>query len=259
MHVRSRIADQRGTAIVEMALALPILLVMVLGALDLGRAVYTRNMLANAARDGARFAAIDPNNSTCIKTVASRIGAPAGLTSSDVSISFPSGVDIDQPVRVTVTKTYTPVNQMLAKAIGASTVPLKAESTMQITNIPWSAQTCPAPATSTPTSIPPTATIPTTATPTGAATSTSVATLVPSATATTASTATAVPPTATGVPPTATPVPPTATAVPPTATRVPPTATTVPPTATVAPPTATPIPATATATPCVGPPGQCKR
>ncbi|MCL5110500.1 MAG: pilus assembly protein [Chloroflexi bacterium] len=49
----------RGQSIVELALLLPVLLMLVLGALDLGRAFYYAAAVANATRVGAQYA-IDP-------------------------------------------------------------------------------------------------------------------------------------------------------------------------------------------------------
>lgn len=43
---------------VEMALVLPVLLLIVWGAMDFGRMLFTANSLATAVREGARFAAV---------------------------------------------------------------------------------------------------------------------------------------------------------------------------------------------------------
>ena len=44
-----------GQALVEFALLLPILLVLILGAMDLGRVFYVKTILTNAAREGANY------------------------------------------------------------------------------------------------------------------------------------------------------------------------------------------------------------
>jgi len=46
--------SERGAAAVEFALLLPLLLSLFLGVVDLGLAVYTQSVLANASREGAR-------------------------------------------------------------------------------------------------------------------------------------------------------------------------------------------------------------
>lgn len=69
--------DQRGVAMVEFALCLPMLALLVLGGIDAGRAYATSEAVKNAAREGALFVSrasgaqqsgtgvcADPNNAT---------------------------------------------------------------------------------------------------------------------------------------------------------------------------------------------------
>ena len=62
-----------GQSLVEFALILPVLLMLVLGALDLGRAFMGWVVLNNAARVGANYAALNPN----------AWGAPGNLAQQD--------------------------------------------------------------------------------------------------------------------------------------------------------------------------------
>lgn len=55
-HPRTR--RERGAAAVEMALILPLLLLIVGGIVDFGRFFYTQNIVVNAAREGARSRAL---------------------------------------------------------------------------------------------------------------------------------------------------------------------------------------------------------
>lgn len=48
-----------GQTLVEFALVLPIILLVVVGVFDAGRAVYTTSTLSQAAREGARLAAVE--------------------------------------------------------------------------------------------------------------------------------------------------------------------------------------------------------
>jgi len=52
--------NSKGQTLVETALILPILLILVLGIVEFGRAMYIKNTLNNAARAGARAAAVLP-------------------------------------------------------------------------------------------------------------------------------------------------------------------------------------------------------
>jgi Flp pilus assembly protein TadG len=231
---------ERGTAILEMALALPVFLLFTIGLFDFGRAIFIRNALSNAARDAARFASVDPTNATCVKSVAGFHDSLANLTSADVSYTAPGSPTINQAVTVTVRTTYQPVTPLIADLIGAQSLTLTADATMRVRNVPSSPLACPPPATPSPT--PTTAPVLPTNTPSVPTSTPSVPTYTPSV------------PTATAPASTATPVPSTATPVPPTATAPAPTATPVPPTK-----TATPVPPTATPTPCTLAPGQCKK
>lgn len=53
-------ANDRGQATVELALVLPVVLVMLLGLVQIGVAIITQIQLENAARQGARAAAVAP-------------------------------------------------------------------------------------------------------------------------------------------------------------------------------------------------------
>jgi Flp pilus assembly protein TadG len=61
IRTRQRLLAQQGTAMIEMALILPILLFLVLGIVDFGRAINYWNDANQLAADGARFAAVNRN------------------------------------------------------------------------------------------------------------------------------------------------------------------------------------------------------
>jgi len=54
-----------GASIVEFAVALPLLVVLVVGIFDFGAAFNLKQQLNNAARQGARFGASQPTNDLC--------------------------------------------------------------------------------------------------------------------------------------------------------------------------------------------------
>lgn len=51
------LGGESGAAIIEFALVTPLLLLLVFGIIESGRAIYTVNALASAVRDGARYGA----------------------------------------------------------------------------------------------------------------------------------------------------------------------------------------------------------
>jgi hypothetical protein len=52
--MRKKIASQKGAALVEFALVLPILLVLVFGIIEFGVMLYDKAVITNASREGAR-------------------------------------------------------------------------------------------------------------------------------------------------------------------------------------------------------------
>ena len=112
---------ERGTSMVELALVATAFLLLIFGIMDFGRALFTYHAVANAAREGSRWAMV--RGSTC--TVA---GCPAAaadvqtyvqgrngtlMTASDISVSTTYGGNTGCPAGnqnpgclVTVTVTY---------------------------------------------------------------------------------------------------------------------------------------------------------
>ncbi|HLI97434.1 MAG TPA: TadE/TadG family type IV pilus assembly protein [Candidatus Baltobacteraceae bacterium] len=102
---------QRGTAMVEFAISSLVLLMLLLGILELGRALYTYHTIADAARLGARWAIV--RGSGCIdascpatqSSVKSYVLAHVPLldpSSVTVTANWPSGEAAGDPVSVTV-------------------------------------------------------------------------------------------------------------------------------------------------------------
>jgi Flp pilus assembly protein TadG len=65
MRYQGHLKSEKGAVLVEMAIALPLLLLLVWCMIDFARAYYTSNSLSTAVREGARFAAVqsDPGGS----------------------------------------------------------------------------------------------------------------------------------------------------------------------------------------------------
>jgi Flp pilus assembly protein TadG len=57
--------SERGASLVEFALLAPVMVLLVMGVVDLARGYKTQIRLENAAREGAAFAQIYPNDVTC--------------------------------------------------------------------------------------------------------------------------------------------------------------------------------------------------
>jgi Flp pilus assembly protein TadG len=127
----SRIRDTRGNAVVEMALVLPLLLILVFGITEFGRAWMTVNVLQTAAREGARLAVVQPvRDNTAIQNRATAICNAAAIHNNVVvSCVGPINGDIERKVTVTVSADFTVVTGRVLAFRG--TVPLSAQCSMR--------------------------------------------------------------------------------------------------------------------------------
>lgn len=83
----------RGSAIIEAALTLPILLLVVFGITEFGRALMTTNVLTQAAREGARVVAVTGVETDGVTRV-NEVLAAANITADSVTVSAPDSTDV---------------------------------------------------------------------------------------------------------------------------------------------------------------------
>jgi Flp pilus assembly protein TadG len=114
----SRLRDERGTAIVELALVLPLFLFIVIGMLHFGTAFNYWINETHLANEAARFAVVNKNPGGTTATLQQYIQAQAetdelrdGGTDSvanplEVCVEFPDGAAVGNPVTVTVRTQY---------------------------------------------------------------------------------------------------------------------------------------------------------
>jgi Flp pilus assembly protein TadG len=105
--------DQRGAVAVEFALVLPLLMVLVFGVIDFGRAFNAQETLTQAAREGSRLAAVcnsSTPSSTCADVNSRTVASAPNLTGMSVQIPStcpagvaPAGMDAVVTVRWTMT------------------------------------------------------------------------------------------------------------------------------------------------------------
>ena len=65
--------DQRGVAMIEVTVVIPVVLAIGLGVIEFGNAIYSKHLITNGVRDGARYAAGRPADCACdadIKNIA---------------------------------------------------------------------------------------------------------------------------------------------------------------------------------------------
>jgi Flp pilus assembly protein TadG len=141
------IADESGAALVEFVLVLPLLLVLLFGMLDFGKAYNYWIDGTQLAHEGARFAAVNKNPGPGASLQESirdqadtpelRNGGTASVPSAlSVCIDFPNGTSqIGDPVRVRVTTTYSFLS-FLSSKVGIANKTIQADSIMRLEQPP---------------------------------------------------------------------------------------------------------------------------
>jgi Flp pilus assembly protein TadG len=134
-----------GQSLVEFALVIPIIILLIVGFVEIGRAVFAYNTIANAARQAVRVAVVNQISDVtdCDETrpvedpyephwslrgCAIAAAAPLGITTANVSVSYtpPASTTLScSPVlhvgclaAVTVTYQYTPSTPFVSSLIG---------------------------------------------------------------------------------------------------------------------------------------------
>jgi Flp pilus assembly pilin Flp len=122
--------DRRGAAAVEFALVAPIFLLMVLGMVEVGRAIMVQQIITNASREGARQAVLDGSTGTNVENYVNTY--LNGVSLPDATVTFPQGqpqdADYGEPVEVHVSIPFGQVSwlpspmYLSGKTLNASTV-----------------------------------------------------------------------------------------------------------------------------------------
>ncbi len=104
----------KGQAMVEMAFVLFLLVLLVFGITEFGRAMYTRNMLNNAARSAARVAVVTPNLGS------SNTATPYTMTSTPIKQAVCDSLFYVSKEQVTATITTDPATDPVVSGSGAT-------------------------------------------------------------------------------------------------------------------------------------------
>jgi Flp pilus assembly protein TadG len=146
----SRRGRTRGQALVELALILPLMVLLLAAALDLGRLFYSGITVTNAAREGAIEAAIDPalfvagqpcnatTNRVMCRTINETAGSFVTIVPADVSLLCdPSCAPaIGNRVKVTVVGHFSLITPLLSVFTGGQNVTLRSTASAQIIATP---------------------------------------------------------------------------------------------------------------------------
>jgi hypothetical protein len=143
-HERPTLGGERGQGLVEFALVLPLLIILIFGMIDVGKAISYWNDETHLANEAARYAAVN-NCSPCgADSINNWIRTQAGtdeLKNGGGSIAGP-GMNVNiclptnsgaagEPVQVTITATYKWLDYLAGK-FGSIGTTLRGKATMRI-------------------------------------------------------------------------------------------------------------------------------
>ena len=147
VRTRGRLPDKRGQAIVELAVILPVMLLLLLAAADLARLFQSRVVVAGAARAGALEAATHPtswqdglpchaltNRVTCA-VLTEADGSALTVAPADVDLvcdPSPCSEDLGNVVEVSVVGHFRLINPALAMFTGGQDILLTSTASAQI-------------------------------------------------------------------------------------------------------------------------------
>jgi len=118
--------SERGEGLVELALVLPVLILVLVVIFDLGRAVYSYNTISNAAREAMRSAIVDQDLAV-IEGRAVQHAVALGLTDADVEVAFltadlsadcPPPADVGCVAQVTVHYQFVAATPVIGSLLG---------------------------------------------------------------------------------------------------------------------------------------------
>lgn len=124
----------KGQALVEFALVVPILLLLLLGIADFARAWNVYEVLTDAGREATRLAVVDNGSSLeAVRAVVKDAAGRAGFTVTDENITITEGASRGDPTTVLVTYDHQLawVGWLLEPFMDDTTITLNVASTMR--------------------------------------------------------------------------------------------------------------------------------
>lgn len=124
--VLPKTVNNRGNAVVEFALVLPLLLLVLFGITEFGRMIMTTNMLNTASREGARLAAVSSmSDSVSVQARVTEVLAASKITPASIRVIY----DIPaRSVRVQVTSDFDILSRSVLPAAMRGTIQLTGET-----------------------------------------------------------------------------------------------------------------------------------
>ncbi len=120
-----------GQELIEIALLIPLLLLIAFGVLDMGRVFHAAITMTNAAREGARYGTLNPTDGAGIIAATLNEAQSSGvdLTASTVAVSCPTGCTSGGSMLVTIEYDF---QMIMALALPSTTLTLVRSAEMMI-------------------------------------------------------------------------------------------------------------------------------
>lgn len=115
---------EQGSAVVEFALVLPLILILLFGVIEVAVVARTEIQLVHAAREGAREAAASPDTSRAVSAVRAALGDNGSV--ARIAVSRPSTVG--ETASVSVRVPY----RIAAPLFGGFVVTLSSHASMRV-------------------------------------------------------------------------------------------------------------------------------
>ena len=120
-------------ALIEVALVLPILLLLILGVMDFGRMFYTKMVLTNAAREGANYLAYFPEDANNVYMAAIYDEAnSSNVDIVDTDVTYSGCCTRGEAVEVTITKIVDLIFDNALQSFGLLSGPVVLTSTVKM-------------------------------------------------------------------------------------------------------------------------------
>ncbi|HEY8448545.1 MAG TPA: TadE family protein [Thermomicrobiales bacterium] len=109
---------ERGQGLVELAFAMPLLLLLLLGTIDMGRMFFDYIEMRNGAAEGATYGSRRPTDIDGITAVVVGHGVPADATITVTTTGACTTQGGNGEITVTASRTWTPVTLDVLKLVG---------------------------------------------------------------------------------------------------------------------------------------------
>lgn len=126
---QAQIQSEKGQSLIEFAFTLIIIIMLLVGTIDLGRAIFTYLALRDGAQEGASLASYDPNSNIAARVCASsnllQTECAAGRVNVQTSLLGAACNGNGVEVRVTY-PSFTLVTPFIGAILGTQQVPISA-------------------------------------------------------------------------------------------------------------------------------------